>query len=208
MGLRRFIADQLRQPSGWFGSLVLSRGMNRGNRRVTVRAIDLLDLKPGHQVLEIGFGGGVGLACAEQRLSGGVITGIDISPEMVRDAERRFRREIASGRIRVQSANIAHLPFPDGAFDRAFTVNTIYFWPDALEGLREIKRVLKDGGRAAIGLRSREKMEWSGFTRYGYRLFAPQEVVELMQQAGFREVVFEHRYQEKAYDDVVVVGVR
>jgi hypothetical protein len=51
-------------------------------------------------------------------------------------------------------------------------------------------------------------MQWSGFDRHGFRLFAPEEVLELMQKAGFREVVLDHRYQEKKYDDVVVVGTR
>jgi hypothetical protein len=47
MGLRRFMANQLRKPSGWFGSLVISRSMNRGNRRITERALELLEIRPG-----------------------------------------------------------------------------------------------------------------------------------------------------------------
>jgi len=54
MGLRRFMANQLRKPSGWFGSLVISRGMNQGNRRITERALELLEIRPGDQVLRIG----------------------------------------------------------------------------------------------------------------------------------------------------------
>ncbi len=206
MGLRRFMANQLRKPSGWFGSLVISRGMNRGNRRITERALELLEIRPGDQVLEIGFGGGFGLRAVLQRLATGAITGIDLSPDMVRSAERRFRREICNGRMGVQIGDIARLPYPDAAFDRVFSINTIYFWPDTTEGFRQIQRVLKKGGRAAIGLRSREKMQWSGFDREGYRLFAPQEVLEFMQTTGFCGLRLDHRYQDRAYDDVVVVG--
>ncbi len=208
MSLRGFMASQMHKPSGWFGSLVIRRGMNRVNRRITESALELLEIRPDDQVLEIGFGGGIGLRAVLQRLAAGTITGIDLSPDMVRNAERRFNREICNGRVRVQIGDIACLPYPDAAFDRVFSVNTIYFWPDTAEGFRQIRRVLKKGGRAAIGLRSGEKMQWSGFDREGYRLFAPQEVLEFMQTTGFCSVRLDHRFQERAYDDVVVVGTR
>ena len=54
--------------------------------------------------------------------------------------------------------------------------------------------------------RSREKMRWSGFDREGYRLFAPQEVLEFMQTTGFCGLRLDHRYQDRACNDVVVVG--
>jgi ubiquinone/menaquinone biosynthesis C-methylase UbiE len=202
------MARQLRKPSGWFGSLVISRSMNRLNRRITYRALELLEIRPDNQVLEIGFGGGIGLEAALQRLDAGTITGIDLSPDMVRDAERRFRREIGDGRVCVQIGDIARLPYPDTMFDRVFSINTIYFWPDTTEGFSQILRVLKKGGRAAIGLRSRDKMQWSGFGREGYRLFAPHEVLEHIQTAGFCDCRLDHRYQDRAYDDVIVVGTR
>lgn len=43
--------------------------------------------------------------------------------------------------IQVQLGDVSHLPFPETTFDRVFTINTIYFWPDALQGLTEIHRV-------------------------------------------------------------------
>jgi ubiquinone/menaquinone biosynthesis C-methylase UbiE len=202
------MARQLRKPSGWFGSLVISRSMNRLNRRITNRALELLEIRPDNQVLEIGFGGGIGLEAALQRLDAGTITGIDLSPDMVRDAERRFRREIGDGSVCVQIGDIARLPYPDTMFDRVFSINTIYFWPDTTEGFSQILRVLKKGGRAAIGLRSRDKMQWSGFGREGYRLFTPQEVLEHIQTTGFCDCRLDHRYQDRAYDDVIVVGTR
>jgi hypothetical protein len=80
--------------------------------------------------------------------------------------------------------------------------------PDTAEGFRQIRRVLKGGGRAAIGLRSREKMRWSGFDREGFQLFTPQEVIGLMQAAGFKDILLDHRYQDQVYDDIVIVGKR
>jgi ubiquinone/menaquinone biosynthesis C-methylase UbiE len=200
------MASQLRKPTGWFGSLVVSRMMNRGNRQIIEGTLALLELRPQDHVLEIGFGGGSALLEVSRRLRSGVVSGIDISPDLVRRAESRFRREIAEGRVRVQLGDISHLPFPAAAFDRAFTINTIYFWPDALQGLSEIRRVLKDGGLAAVSLRSKEKMQRYAVTKYDFQLFSKDEVADLMRQVGFRNVGVDHRDEDKWYDQVIVVG--
>jgi arsenite methyltransferase len=101
MQMKRFMASQLRQPHGWFGSFVVCRVMNRVNRKIIDTTLTLLNLSPGHYVLEIGFGGGSALASLARRLQSGVVSGVDISLDMVHEAERRFRREIAQGRITV-----------------------------------------------------------------------------------------------------------
>lgn len=204
----RFIASQARQPRGWFGLLVFSRVMNRVNAQITEATIDLLDIHADHHVLEIGFGGGPGIARLAGRLTNGVVSGLDLSPDMVRDAQHRFQREIEAGRVRLQLGNIAHLPYPDETFDRVFTINTIYFWPDLQQGFAEIRRVLKPDGKAAISMRSREKMEKHSVTKHNFRLFTGQEVAALMRQAGFRDVSIDHRDQEKWYDQVIVIATR
>jgi ubiquinone/menaquinone biosynthesis C-methylase UbiE len=208
MSVTRFLASQLRKPSGWFGSLVFGRLMNRGNRRIIDSTLALLDLNPQHHVLEIGFGGGVSLSLVLERLSSGVVCGVDFSREMVRQAERRFRREIEKGRLRIQFGDISSLPFANGIFDRVFTVNTIYFWPDAARGMSEIYRILKEDGIAAVGLRSKEKMEKYPISKYDFRLFSPVEVANLMSQTGFRSIRVEHRDRDRLYDQVIVVGSR
>jgi ubiquinone/menaquinone biosynthesis C-methylase UbiE len=158
MGMQQFMAAQLSKPSGLFGSLVLGRIMNRVNRKIVERTLELLELSPNHQVLEIGFGGGVALSLLTKRLTSGVVSGVDFSADMVRCAERNFQREIGEGRVRVQFGDVSELPFPEGVFDRVFTINTIYFWPDTSRGLAEIRRVLKNDGRA--GLRSARRKRW------------------------------------------------
>ncbi len=208
MRLQRFMAAQFRKPNGWFGSLIFGRFMNRVNRRIIDSTLDLLELKPQHHVLEIGFGGGTSLSRLAETLTSGVATGVDFSPEMVRQAERRFRRQIAEGRIRVQVGIVSQLPFPDASFDRVFTVNTIYFWPDAPQGLGEIYRVLKSEGLAAISIRSREKMETYAVTKYDFTLFSPDDVANLMQQAGFHNIRVDHRDRDKLYDQAIIFGIR
>jgi ubiquinone/menaquinone biosynthesis C-methylase UbiE len=212
MGIQRFMAAQLRQPSGWFGTFVMSRMLNRVNRQIIDRTLTLLDARAEHSILEIGFGGGSALSrLAKAASSGvitGVITGVDVSPEMILHAERRFRREIQRGHLRVQLGDATHLPFASDSFDRVFTINTIYFWPDVLQGLGEIYRVLRQDGLAAIAVRSKEKMEKHAVTKYDFRLFSADDVAGLMRQTGFREIRIDHRDKDKWYDQVIVVGSR
>ena len=208
MNLQRFIAAQFRQPSGWFGARLFSRFMNRVNRRIIEQTIALLEIGPHHQVLDIGFGGGLSLALLAPRLPQGAITGLDISPDMVRDAERRFSPLIAQQRVRVALGDVTRIPFPAASFDRAFTVNTIYFWSDTPKGMSEIHRVLNQGGRAAIAIRSGEKMSHYKVTQYNFRLFSGEEVATLMRQAGFQDVHIDHRDRDRRYDQVIVVGTK
>lgn len=208
MGIQQFMASQLRRPSGWFGAFVMSRFLNGVNRKIIDRTLTLLNAKPEHSVLEIGFGGGSALSRLAEKASSGVITGVDISPEMIRLAQRRFHDEIQRGRLRLQHGDISQLPFASDSFDRVFTINTIYFWPDALQGLGEIYRVLKQDGLAAISVRSKEKMEKHAVTKYAFSLFSAEDVARLMGHAGFREIRTDHRDKDKSYDQVVVVGSR
>jgi ubiquinone/menaquinone biosynthesis C-methylase UbiE len=206
--MKKFLASQFRQPTGRFGSIVMGPFMNRINRHIIDGTLELLDLSPQQHVLEIGFGGGIALSLLSKPLSQGMIAGADISADLLRQAERRFRREIAAGLIQLRLGDACQLLFPAATFDRVFTINTIYFWPDTAKGFDEIRRVLKDGGLAAISLRSKEKMQTHAITEHGFRLFSPHEVADRMRQAGFRDVRVDHRDQDRWYDQVIVVGTR
>lgn len=206
--MRRFMAAQLRKPNGWFGSVVMSRMLNRVNRKIIATTLDLLEVQPGNAVLEIGFGGGIALKLLLRQSRDTRVTGIDLSTDMVALAQRKFRRDIQSGRVSVQRGDITQLPFPDVSFDRVFTINTAYFWPEPARGAAELCRVLKPGGRAAISIRSKDRMGKSAITQYNFRLYSAEDVVDLMRAAGFRDIHFDERDRGKAWDQVIVIGTR
>jgi ubiquinone/menaquinone biosynthesis C-methylase UbiE len=89
-----------------------------------------------------------------------------------------------------------------------FTVNTIYFWPDVLKGLSEIRRVLKAGGLAAVSLRSKEKMKKASFAKEVFQLFSPADVSEILKKAGFSDIRINHFNQNKLTEYAVVLGMR
>jgi ubiquinone/menaquinone biosynthesis C-methylase UbiE len=83
--------------------------------------------------------------------SAGHIAGIDPSREMVEQARTRNATAVQSGRVSLRRGSVENLPFDDNSFDKALAVNSMQVWPDAVAGLTEMRRVLKPGGRIALG---------------------------------------------------------
>lgn len=190
------LAQQFRRPSGFLATPVgfLFRRMNREAVEWTIA---LLDIKLTDRVLEIGFGPGLGIQQAAALALRGHVAGVDFSDAMVRQARTRNAAAIAAGRAELRHADAAALPYPDRSFDKVFAVNVIYFWPEPVTILRELRRVLKPGGRLALYLIAKEDLAKYKLTRTGlYRHYTGEDVARLLTEAGFSGARFETR-QEK-----------
>jgi ubiquinone/menaquinone biosynthesis C-methylase UbiE len=191
MNLMEFVAHQARQPSGKFSG-IFAMYMNLGNNYLNKLAVQALDIQPNDHILEVGFGGGVALYKILKNIQGGFVAGIDYSPDMVKRGKRKFQKSIASGKMTLVEGNVASMPFDDASFDKICTINTIYFWPDPTAGLKEILRVLKQGGQVIVGVGAKNSMEKNPVTRYGFTLYSEQGLRDLLTQAGFvyRQTIF------------------
>ena len=181
--LAKLIARQSSRPRGALGRLwgpVLDRGTRTANRH----AFDALALERDLDVLEVGFGGGRQLSRLLAATEGRV-AGVEPSEVMISRARRRFRRAIETSRLRLVHADVAAMPFDGGSFDRVVSVHTIYFWPDAEAGLREIARVLRPNGSVVIGTATKEFLSGRRASQHGYRLFDEDELRDVLERAGF-----------------------
>lgn len=188
--LNKLLAKNLRQPSGFFGRLV-GREMNRANRAMNRAAVHHLAPGADEQILEIGFGGGASLIPIAEHLGKGRIVGVDLSDEMIALASRKHPGLIESGRLELRKGGAEDLPCEDARFDRALTVNTLYFWSDPPRVAREILRVLRPGGTFVLAFRPKCAMERFAFTKHGFSIYADEEVYSLLQSAGFDSIRFE-----------------
>ena len=153
--------------------------MARANRKCAAWVIDLLDVQPSDKMLEIGFGPGVGIQLLTSSASAGYVAGVDPSKEMVAQATTRNKKAIENGRVGLRHGSVASLPFTDNTFDKALAINSMQVWPDAVAGLREVRRVIKPGGKVALGFTPNSGQPNTGlaemFTAAG---FAKADVVE------------------------------
>ena len=82
-------------------------------------------------------------------------------------AARRYRRDIAAGRLALHSGSLTQLPFADSALDGVLTVNTIYFIAELEPAFTELARVIGSAGRIVVGLADPDAMARMPFTGHG-----------------------------------------
>lgn len=182
IGLVRYLAGQFGRPSGWIGRRLIGPWLDRISGPMNRLALEMLDVRPGDRMLEIGFGGGALIA---QMLKAGAakVAGVDVSEAMLERARGRFAGE--GSRVALHIASAERLPLPDGAVDKAVSVNSLYFWPDPAGAMAELARVIRPGGRLVLCFEPAEELrKWRGH-RFGFRLFEVAEVRALMERAGF-----------------------
>jgi ubiquinone/menaquinone biosynthesis C-methylase UbiE len=150
-------------PSGLLG-LVGGRLMARANRGCAAWVVECLTLTAQERILEIGFGPGEGVAAARAAAPTAQIAGVDPSPVMLTTARRRNHAAIAAGRVSLVEGTAQRLPFADASFDAAFAINSLQLWQDVPGGLREIRRVLRAGGRVAFGFTPHSRQPREGLT--------------------------------------------
>jgi ubiquinone/menaquinone biosynthesis C-methylase UbiE len=123
--------------------------------------LELLAVKPGERVLDIGCGNARDITRIAER--GGEVVGVDNSPGMVEAARQELERMGLSG-ITLQVGDATSLDFADASFDKVLCSEVIEHIPDAAQALREMRRVLRPGG--SLVLSTPNKGSWYGFERY------------------------------------------
>jgi SAM-dependent methyltransferase len=121
------------------------------------RALDRLDLRAGDSLIDVGAGSGGAALMAAAR--GVHVLAVDASGKMVARLRERAGVRPVAGRIEAEIMDGMALALPDASFDAAISVFGVILFPDAGLGMREIARVLKPGGRAAL-------VTWTATERY------------------------------------------
>lgn len=185
--MRHLVLGQLQRPHGLLAPL-MGRMLDRANQRLNAQVIGVLAPRAGERILDVGFGGGVGLWLLQTRCPEARLAGAEISGAMLAGARRRFRRALADGALELCEASVERLPWPDHAFDAAYAVHSIYFWPDAMAGLRELHRVLRPSGRLVLGVEAQASLQRSGLAERGFLTPSYDDIATWLGRAGFRHM--------------------
>jgi ubiquinone/menaquinone biosynthesis C-methylase UbiE len=162
-------------PSGWLGRLA-GRIMLWTNKQDDLLAV--LDVQPGDDVLEVGYGPGGLIRLLADRTDAASIRGVDPSPEMRDQASRHNRKAVRAGRVRLDLGTADRTGLPDASIDRVVSVRTVAIWPDLEAGIAELHRVLRPGGTVFIA--------WHGGTapsRIAKKLSLPEDELARIEQA-------------------------
>lgn len=154
--LEQRVRGQFGRPTGLFGRVAGWIMAHRSsNRRRNAWVVSLLDVRPDDRVLELGFGPGLAIEQLSRRAVDGYVCGIDHSDVMVRQATKRNARAIERGRVHLRLGSVEDLPAFETGFDKVLAVNAMLFWAEPVERLRELRQVLRRGGRIAIAFQPR-----------------------------------------------------
>lgn len=179
-----YIDSQFGNPRGVVGKIICFC-MNKINKKMYQAVVSRISNEK--NILDIGYGNGY-LIEKMYKKSGARIVGIDISNDMKIAATKRNQLGVDKGDIELLIGDCCNLQFDDNSFDIVTTVNTIYFWKDTVQGLREILRVLNEDGVFYNVVYSKEYFAKTPYTKEIYKVFDKSEYIEFGKKAGFSSV--------------------
>ncbi len=186
--LSQRVVDLFGHPAG-LAAEPMARTLNIVNRAGNQRMADFVGARPGDRVLEVGFGGGAAISRTLGRIApSGVLVAVDLSVDMAIRARRVFADAARSGALHVLCADVARLPIADVSVDHAYAMNSHQYWPSPADGIREIHRVLRTGGRLVLGMDTVAGIHLIRWFGPNYSPATPAQLVDLFRDAGFGRV--------------------
>jgi ubiquinone/menaquinone biosynthesis C-methylase UbiE len=163
-----------------------AESMERGHGDVVRQVIAKMSSKPGDRILDLGCGNGWATRLLAKTAPGASAVGVDVAPEMVARAEELTSYTI---RAKYEIARFEELPFRDASFDKAFSMEAIYYSVDLARALSEVHRVLKPGGTADLVVdcfaESPSTHDWSAIVGLPMHCLSESEWRAKLEAVGF-----------------------
>ena len=160
-----------------------------------------IKLKKDMIILDVGCGGGANINNFAKIVTSGRVFGIDYSPISVKVSKEINKKYIEEGIVEIRESSVSNLPFEDNTFDVVSGFEAYYFWPDLINDLKEIHRVLKINGVLLLvneGYKCENKEirkvveNWAKLGNF--KLHSPEEYRDFLTKAGFSEIeVYEQK---------------
>ncbi|MFX0070576.1 MAG: class I SAM-dependent methyltransferase [Candidatus Hermodarchaeota archaeon] len=203
MGFKKRLVMQCRKPRGMFGKWV-AKGMNKAHSKMASWGLSHISINPEDIILDIGCGGGMNIYNFAPKINGGKVFGIDYSDVSVQMSKKLNKNFIESGVVEIQKASVSSLPFSENSFNLVTGFETYYFWPDLINDLKGILKVLRSGGKLLLVnegfICDNEKLRknYEKWSKLGnFPLHSPKEFQKYLEEAGFSEVIIHIEENER-----------
>jgi SAM-dependent methyltransferase len=151
----------------------------RGRRVVIERVVEDLRLPARAQILDAGCGSGRNMVELARH---GAVTGVELSQTSACLARERRAGEVVEG-------SVLEMPFEEGRFDLAASLDVIEHLEDDVVALRELRRVVKPGGSLLVTVPAYQWL-WSGHdeVNHHHRRYTRRSLQRAGEQAGWQQV--------------------
>jgi SAM-dependent methyltransferase len=181
--------EKLRDEFNRWAEAGRGEGMEEDHLPIVLPVLDQMQFARDENVLDVGSGAGWLVRLIAERVPEGRVIGMDISDEMVRRARRNYVA-LENAMFVVGSAD--EIPWDANFFTHAISVESAYYWPDPARGLREIHRVLREGGTTWILINFYRDNpychQWVKHFATPTHLFSAAEWEALFRDAGFSQI--------------------
>lgn len=167
-------------------------GMEQDHLPITLPVLEKMRLRPTDNVLDVGCGAGWLSRQLAKLVPEGRVVGMDISDEMIRHA-RRASADFDN--LMFVTGEVAGIPWQPNFFSHAISVESSYYWPDPAAGIKDIFRVLNEGGSAWILINyyrdNPHCHQWGNLLAVPTHLLSAEEWAALLRSAGFKDLAQE-----------------
>ena len=142
----------------------------------------------GLSVLEVGCGRGVGVQLLLEQFRARHVSGIDLDPKQIARATKRLTARF-DGRFTLAAGGVERLPFENETFDAVFDFGMLHHVPVWQQGVAEVRRVLKPGGRFFF-----EEVTREALGTWLYRTFLEHPLENRFSEAQFLDELARHHF--------------
>ena len=167
--------------------------MEQHHISITQQTLELMNLKPGDRVLDLGCGAGWASRLLAQRVGGGTrpgqVVGLDVSDEMIRRARAN---STAHDNIMFVVGSAQQIPWQEDFFDKVLSVESFYYYGDQGGALDEVFRVIAPSGELYILINlykdNHYSLRWVDELKVPVQVKSEAEYIVLLQAHGYEDV--------------------
>ncbi|PYU61468.1 MAG: hypothetical protein DMG56_13450, partial [Acidobacteria bacterium] len=182
-------AENLREEFNRWAEAGRGEGMEQDHLPITLPVLEKMRIAPTDNILDVGCGAGWLSRRLAKLVPEGRVVGMDISDGMIRHARRS---SMDFDNLMFVAGEVAQIPWQPNFFSHAIAVESSYYWPNPAAGVKDIFRVLSDGGSAWILINyyrdNPHCHHWGPLLAVPTHLLSGEEWDELFRDAGFTNV--------------------